>query len=78
MQRQPIQKPQHTTERQHTAHFPRFQPPVVPQQLPKTHYPTQGETRSDQYVRNDPQFNGVTNTTWTNKAENKFKDTTIR
>ena len=58
IQGRPIQKPQYTSGRQNTAHFPRFQPPIVPGELPKTSYPTQREVRSNQDVRNDPQFNG--------------------
>ena len=60
IQGRPIQKPQQTSGRQNMAHFPRFQPPVVPGKLPKTNYPMQGEVRSKQDVRSDPQFNGVT------------------
>ena len=58
IQGRPIEKPQYTSGRQNTAHFPRFQPPIVPGELPKTSYPTQREIRSNQDVRNDPQFNG--------------------
>ena len=60
MQGQQIQKPQQAMGRQNVAHFPRFQPPVVPKKLPKMQHLTQRGNNNKQDIRYDLQFNGAT------------------